>query len=513
MKKDKKAECFKEFSRRDFLKLAVGAGTAFIVVGCGGGGGGGGVPAGIGPATETLNFTITDAVKEMITHEPDNLGAGPAECYFRVFREDRFPADCPGPQIFAISGDVITVNVTNELDGPHAFSIPGMVDTGPIAPGATATVTFTAGAPGAHLYHDNLNPPVNRVMGLHGAFVVMPAAPAPGRKLTPYGNPTASVQQLFDDFGSTPWWPGLAWGVGDPANNTPAARQHVWLAHQASPVLFDEVGLFARNNPGLDFDAAAFVQAFTSDPFINTSNDPRTGVSADFPVKTTDFNRKPHFFTINGQSGFFAHHNPAITPMYRVGEPVVLHILNAGLWSHCFHLHGNHFFVTAINNVPQENPLWLDVFNILPMRHVDYVIPFMRPPSVPNARGIGRADAPRATQSGGTTWPPVDELARHQPNIDETVVTDFAGTGQVDMASRQSPLCFPMHDHSEPSQTSQGGSYNCGMIAGIYFFGDRNTPGALDFPLDADFQMMIGFGRRSGETGPPVGGWIPEDAV
>jgi hypothetical protein len=66
-----------------------------------------------------------------------------------------------------------------------------------------------------------------------------------------------------------------------------------------------------------------------------------------------------------------------------------------------------------------------------------------------------------------------------------------------------------MHDHSEPSQTSQGGNYNTGMISGVYCSGDRNlvnqrdvngnllsaslrtiTPSDLDFPMDEDFAMM-----------------------
>jgi FtsP/CotA-like multicopper oxidase with cupredoxin domain len=518
----------KEFNRRDFLKIA-GMGTASIIIaGCGGGGGGGGVAPAGAVGAETLNFTITDAVKEMVTHEPNNPGAGPAECYFWVFQENRFPADCPGPQVYTVTGDIITVNVTNTLDGPHAFSIPGMVDTGPIAPGQTVTVTFTAGAPGTYLYHDNLNSPVNRVMGLHGAFVVMPRQPVAGQRFTPYGNPTAAVQLLFNDFGSQPWWPGLSWEAGDEANGTPPFRQHVWLAHQASPVLFDEVGLFAQQNPGQDFPAAEFIDAFCNDPFINTSNDPRSGTSAQFPNRAQQvvtlpdgvttmvagiFNRKPHFFTINGQSGFFAHHNPAINPMYRVGEPCLVRMLNAGLWSHCWHLHSNHFFVTAIDNVPQEIALWIDVFNILPMRHVDYVIPFMRPVDVPNERGIGRADQGLPTLTGGRTWPPVEELARRHPNIGQVIVTNFAGTAQIDLEHQQSPLCYPMHDHSEPTQTAQGGNYNCGQIAGLYYLGDRNTPGAFNFPIEEHFQMMIDFGKHSGETGPPVGGWPPEDEL
>lgn len=535
MKTNQKAISLTEFTRRDFLRLAGSAGAAIIVAGCGGGGGGGGAAVGgggtvpPGPAAETLNFTITDALKEMVTHEPNNPAAGAAECYFWVFKEARFPADCPGPQIFAITGDTITVNVTNSLDGPHAFAIPGLgVTTGSIAPGATATVAFTAGAPGTYLYYDNLNAPVNRVMGLHGAFVIMPAAAAAGRQLTPYANPTASVQQLFDDFGAQTWWPGLAWGAGDTVTDTAAARQHVWLAHQASPVLFEQVGLFARANPGVDFSAATFIEAFCNDPFINTSNDDRTITNAAHPVKFNEtvtlangttmvrgvFNRKPHFFTINGQSGFFAHHNPAVVPMYRVGEPCLVRILNAGLWSHCFHLHANHFYVTAIDNVPSDNPLWLDVFNIKPLLGVDYVIPFMRPPDVPNTRGIGRADVPLPTVvTGHPAWPPREELERNMPNLLDITATNFAGTAIIDLAVHQAPLCYPMHDHSEPSQTAQGGNYNSGLIAGMYILGDRNTPGSMDFSLEDDFEMMLELGRHTGETGPPVGGWPPETVI
>ena len=58
------------------------------------------------------------------------------------------------------------------------------------------------------------------------------------------------------------------------------------------------------------------------------------------------FNRKPHYFTINGQSGHFAHNHPAITPMNRVGEPCLIRIINAGLWTHSMHIHANHVYVT-----------------------------------------------------------------------------------------------------------------------------------------------------------------------
>ena len=233
----------KKINRRDFLKYS-SLGMAVIVVGCGGGGGGGeGVTpppdgGGPGPVTDTLNFTITDAMKEMVTYEPNSPLPSDATCYFWSFKEARFPADCPGPQIYAIEGDVITVNITNNLDGPHAFFIPGrrpqdppLVDTGSIAPGETVSVTFEAKDPGSYLYYDNLNAPVNRVMGLHGAFIVIPdRAESEGTALTPYGNLIGGghpVQQLFNDFGRAEWWPGLRWAEGDAATGTPPARQYV----------------------------------------------------------------------------------------------------------------------------------------------------------------------------------------------------------------------------------------------------------------------------------------------
>jgi hypothetical protein len=465
--------------------------ATIVVGGCSGGGGGSASNGGPGPGeiVETLNFTITDALKEMVTHEPNSPLANPARCYFWAFKEDRFPVDCPGPQIFAVEGDRIALNVTNDLDVPHAFFIEGMVDTGPIQPGDTWSGEFTASQVGTFLYHDNLNAPVNRVMGLHGAFVVMPLR-ASGARWTPYKHSTPAVQRLYNDFGSTPWWPGLAWeqGDADAASFVLPFRQYVWLCHQASPVLFAEVGELART--GQLYDPAAFVEAFTNDPFVHVSNDPRSLDSLVLP-KVPTFNRKPHFFTINGQSGFFAHHNATITPMHRIGEPALVRILNAGLMAHSMHLHANHFYVTAVNNVPQENVLWLDVFSLHAMEHLDYTIPFMRPPDVPNVRGIGRADRGLSIQGGGRTWPPEEELGQFFPPVGTNAQSFENALVEVDLAVQQSPLCYPMHDHSEPSQTAQGGNYNCGLIAGINFLGDR-TPGGeglVNFPIPEDFQL------------------------
>jgi len=343
-------------------------------------------------------------------------------------------------------------------------------------------------------------------MGLHGAFIVMPPVVSfdPHTVPTPYADEvTPGVQRLFNDFGNSPHFPGLAWHEGDsnPDSFVPPFRQYVWLTHEASPNLFAEVGAYIPG-PGEspDYPAAQFVQKFLRDPF-----------------SPTRANGNPQYFMINGQSGFFSHDSPTITPMGRVGEPVVVHLLNAGLWTHSMHLHANHFFVTSTRNMitgkgkrdtngatangdpvdggVSENPVWVDVFNLESMDAIDYTIPFMRPPDVPNERGLGIAATALKSSAGTPVYPPVQEFEVFMPAAGQDMAEDRLGR-PIDLHQRMSPLCYPMHDHSEPSQTAQGGNYNCGLISGIYFTGDRNTPGHMNFPMDEDFDMM--FGNRRG---------------
>jgi hypothetical protein len=441
--------------RRDFVKFA-GGGLAALVVGS------------ILPAwasnnkllavkqVQELNFTITDAVKDMVTHNRVNN----AQCYFWLYKEENFPAEIPGPHIFTTEGSIIKATITNGLDEPHAFYIPGLVDSGPIRPGDKKTIQFTASKAGSYLYYDNLNAPVNRVMGLHGALVVMPNEATPGHKFTPFSNPTPAVQQLFDDFGTTSHFPGLAWEQGDDATHTPAFRQYVWILHAASSRLFAEVGKYP---PGRDYPAAQFIKAYQSDRF-----------------RSDGLNFKPEFFTINGHSGWFAAHNPTITPHHRVGEPAVIRIMNAGISMHSLHIHANHVYLTGINGVVQENPIWMDTLTVHPLDVIEWAVPFTRPPDVPNERGIGIADKPLISIANPAipgsaphpVWPPREELGTFLPK---------RGTkaGNVDISVQLSPICYPMHDHSETSQSAQGGNYGLGMMSGLHFIGDRNTPGGV----------------------------------
>lgn len=468
-------------NRREFLKVsATGiAGAATIIMGSH-------IPfLGIRnafAATQTLEVTITDCMKQMVTHNEIN----DARCYFWIYQMKadgvEIPPEQPGPTIYAVNGDSIEITITNRLDEPHSFFIPGnlpgeppIFDSGPIPAGGTVgPLNFTVRTSGAHMYYDNLNAPVNRVMGLHGALVVRPAQKT-GKNFTPYDNPTPHVQNLYDMFG-TEFWPGLKWEEGDPATFCPPFRQYVWLYHMANARLQAAVGNAA---PGTGLRIPKnFLNATLRSPFSPTRD-----------------NFKPDFFTINGQSGFFSHFIPVITPIGRVGEPVVIHILNAGLHTVSHHMHCNHFFVTSINGAPNPNPLWLDIYGHKPMERTDYTFPFMRPPDIQNIRGIGRPDQPLLTANGGTTWPPLQEMATFfpPPLAPGELPASFAQDGitPVPMEQRLSPLCYPAHDHIETSQTAQGGNYNQGLISGASITGDRNTPGQMDFPMDHDFFQMF----------------------
>lgn len=487
--------------RRDFLKLSATAGAAAIILGSR-------IPfLGLGNSfaagSQTLQITITYAMKQMATHNSIN----DAQCYFWIYKmtlidsqgnQTDIPADCPGPTIYAVNGDSITINITNQLDEPHSFFIPGQLpgddpifDSGTLNPGQTKTgLKFTATKSGAHLYYDNLNAPVNRSMGLHGALVVRPAAALNGHNFTPYditpanfalgANPggTAHVQRLYDMFG-TQYLPGLKWEEGDPTTDCPPFRQYVWLYHMASPRLQQEVGLLPA---GQIMSPQTFMDKIARDQFSPTRN-----------------NSLPQYYTVNGQSGFFSHFDPAITPIGRVGEPVVIHILNAGVQGVSHHMHCNHFYITSVNGETNPNPIWVDVYGIRPMDRVDYTFPFMRPPDVPNVRGIGRPDQPLTTTANTPYWPPIQEMNTFfPPNVlpppplpgSPPVPTDAFGV-LLNMGQRLSPLCYPAHDHLETSQTAQGGNYNMGLITGVYLTGDRNAgSNFMNFPMDEDFRQM-----------------------
>jgi hypothetical protein len=311
----------------------------------------------------------------------------------------------PRPVLRVGEGDVITVTITNADTRTHGFSIPGIVGaTIPaISAGATASVTFTAPMGGSFLYVDPYEAPLNRVIGLHGAFIVAPIdGTTPVGSDTPFSRAaqTTQVQSFFDALGGGhARFPGEKWNPRDPD------REKIWL--------------FAATDPTLNAAVAAGGTVSGS------------GVAAAFV---------PRYFTINGRSGFdTAFHGGAtggisggdhdgarlIMPSGRQGQPCLIRSMNAGLCTHSPHIHGNHVMMCTEPypygpNECETHVYERDAWLLKPMARIDVVLPFERPPDIPEG-----------------SWPP-----REEPF----------------------PLRYVMHCHTEMSQTAAGGNYPQGCV-------------------------------------------------
>jgi hypothetical protein len=402
-----------------------------------------------GQAAGAIALSMEEAMVEMVDGTP---------VYHWVFalRGESRPR-FPGPLIFAATGDPVTIEVTNNLDEPHEFRILGagpggadIVSTPAVIPpnGGTAGLSFVPQAAGTFMYLDPRNAPVNRVLGLHGALVVLPSSAKEQTGVnTPYTAPTAQVQQLFDDLGVAAHFPGDPWiplrPADAPANpNLPAGAER--FLHRT------RVWVFLDVDPRFNILAAAGGNA-----------EPGGGITP--AVFQRDF--LPRYFLLNGKSGAFASVSDHGTHLEGfIGEPHVLRILNAGLVTHSLHLHGNHFYVLAVGNSVPESVAAIDTMTLRTVEgdvladdsgiptsqkqllrgssRIDCLVPFIRPPDIAGDPGI-----------------PLRDLIPEELSL---VLGDVS----------QSHLEYPMHDHTEPSQTAAGGNYPQGAVCHMVFHGD-----------------------------------------
>ncbi|MCM2264095.1 MAG: multicopper oxidase domain-containing protein [Desulfuromonadales bacterium] len=383
-------------NRRDFLKFSSCGLTAVAIGGAGGVSLFGLNTVAHAASGETIHLTMVEADAEMVDGVVVPMWA---------FASDLFassPARIPGPILFVREGEPVTVSVTNQIanGGAHGFAVPGIADTGAIPFGQTRTVTFTAPPAGTHFYLDPNNAPVNRVMGLHGALVVLPN---PVGKNTPYSNPTPNVQALFDDLGTAAHFPGHPWDQD---------RNAIWIICTVDP---------NRN-------AQAFAHPTGIDPAV-------------FAATSGPDRYLSQYFTINGASGFFgaqhghgAHdghdhsNNPdtqaQISIHGNVGQPVIIRTLNAGLMWNSLHIHGNHVYRLTDDDTVRNHLEMVDTWSMPPGMRRDVLLPYIAPPDIPANFWTRAADGIN------------DELF---------------------------PLFYPMHDHNEISNTAAGGNYPQGL--------------------------------------------------
>lgn len=315
-------------------------------------------------------------------------------------------ADTPlHPVIWVMEGDSLEIRITNRDVRPHAFAVTGLsLSDAPINKNETATYRFTVPPPGSYLYYDPYNFPVNRILGLNGALIVLPRAGT----TTPAGSPipynlsqqNRSVQAVFDALGDPKgkFFPSNKWDPDPPADEK-YPRDLVWVTSEMDAVLAKRLA------DGDEVDGSVWKSSFL-----------------------------PSYFMINGASGFetaghedlsdnkYAHAG-LIEPEGYEGQPTMVRCLNAGLATHSLHIHGNDVFELTRTNaagavIVNNNIFALDVWGMPPLARKDMLLPFVRP-----------LDAP--------VWPPKEEPF---------------------------PMRYVMHCHCEMSNTAGGGNYPQGMV-------------------------------------------------
>ncbi|MFN2350123.1 MAG: multicopper oxidase domain-containing protein [Thioalkalivibrio sp.] len=81
----------------------------------------------------------------------------------------------PGATLVCQEGDTITVNLNNQLYTRVALKVGDTSIRETVNSRSSRSFSFSAPSAGTYLYYDDQNDGVNRIMGLHGALIVMPA--------------------------------------------------------------------------------------------------------------------------------------------------------------------------------------------------------------------------------------------------------------------------------------------------------------------------------------------------
>ena len=259
----------------------------------------------------------------------------------------------PRRTIVAETGSIVKLRITNRLGDPHTFTIrrPGAADVVNVTlgPAGTATATqdvdFAAPPPGTYLYQDVSEAPVNRVLGLFGALVVVPTDP----------------------------WTLDAAGEGE------FERQWLWMFHDIDP----EWARLARMGVRVD------PQTTPALPRYFTLND-RSGVFSVAVSPDRAENRRTKEDTKPCGHGRTVDVRRFSDPAVGTGQ--LIRILNAGVAVHQPHFHGNHVWTMAIDNqtLTRSTPTvvdghlrlqhWEDVVGVDPQQTKAVMLPIKPPP-------------------------------------------------------------------------------------------------------------------------------------
>jgi hypothetical protein len=277
--------------------------------------------------------------------------AGPDPLGGNLISRRHWASFFPDRTIVAESGSQIRLRITNRLAQPHAFEIDGVVKEtfGPAgSPAATKDVVFDAPAPGTYIYHDPTEAPVNRVLGLHGVLVVVPA--------------------------DNPWSFDGSEGEFE--------RQFLWILHDIDP----EWG--RRAQMGVTIDPAQTPCL----PRYFTMND-RAGVYSSAVSPDEALNHRTLEDIKPGGHVRRIDVRDFSDPSVATGQ--LVRIVNTGVATHQPHFHGNHVWTLVESNKVLSRSqitvtagghprlqLWEDVVQLDAMQTKAVMLPLKRPPDV-----------------------------------------------------------------------------------------------------------------------------------
>ena len=238
---------------------------------------------------------------------PDPLAPHPDLPGEYLIRRAHWASFFPDRTIVAEPGSTVRLRVHNRLAGPHELRVDGVATTGPIAPGATASLTFPAPAPGTYVYHDPGGVSVERILGLHGVLVVVANEP---------------------------------WRLGD--GLAEFERQWVWICQDVDPVW----GARARAGEVIDPVRTPPVPRYF---MLNDRSGFRSlGLSRDATAT-----RETHEDTLPSGSAreVDVRNLDPVAPGSTLGTGQMIRMVNLGAVIHQMHFHGNHVWTLRRNGV------------------------------------------------------------------------------------------------------------------------------------------------------------------
>jgi len=217
----------------------------------------------------------------------------------------------PGPTLIVTQGSEITVTLNNTLPAAagnvsivfpgHVISstsggVPGQL-TQEAPPGGSVSYTFTASQPGTYQYHSGTQPDLQVEMGLYGAIIVRPSAPAAGCTTSAYNHPDT----CYD-------------------------REYLYLLSEIDIDIHQAAELQAAGPGPIQLPAGAYHSEYW---LMNGRVGPDTMAASGTGILPT----QPY---------------GSLTTMYP-GERLLIRLVGAGREMHPFHHHGNHSRLLAVD--------------------------------------------------------------------------------------------------------------------------------------------------------------------